>query len=428
MPVSLWYGDVVGQDKIKSKKERMKCMAYIEKRKNAKGEVTGYRIRSYCGYDVNGKQMVQYKSWTPPKEMSRTQAEKEVNRLAVLFDEECAHGQVTAAIKLQKLCEQWFSEYAELNHRSTTLQREHLIASRVYPALGHYRIDKISARDIQKFINSLARPGANKRNGNPLSQKTMRHHLSFISSIFEYAIRLDMISSNPCTKVTIPKIDATGKAYRKPEKHIYTKEQAREFMKILAEAPMKHRLFFTLAIYTGCRRGELLGLEWKNIDFESATMMIDHTSNYTSEKGIYSDATKTEKSTRLVDLPPTVLELLRAYKKDQDSYKANLGDKWQEHDRLFTKWDGPPMHPATLYSWLKRECERRGFPFYGVHTFRHLFVSLEIEAGIDPTTIAAMVGHSTPQTTLTTYSHFFADSKRRASNIIADIIEGKTAS
>ena len=79
MPVSLWYGDVVGQDKIKSKKERMKCMAYIEKRKNAKGEVTGYRIRSYCGYDVNGKQVVQYKSWTPPKEMSRTQAEKEVN-------------------------------------------------------------------------------------------------------------------------------------------------------------------------------------------------------------------------------------------------------------------------------------------------------------------------------------------------------------
>ena len=59
-------------------------------------------------------------------------------------------------------------------------------------------------------------------------------------------------------------------------------------------------------------------------------MMRDHTSNYTSEKGIYSDATKTEKSTRLVDLPPTVLELLKAYKKDQDSYKANLGDKWQE--------------------------------------------------------------------------------------------------
>ena len=233
-----------------------------------------------------------------------------------------------------------------------------------------------------------------------------------------------MISTNPCSKVKIPKIDGEGKVYKKPEKHIYTKEQIRELMTILRDAPMKYKVFFTLATYTGCRRGEILGIEWKNIDFERSTVMIDHTSNYTSDKGIYTDITKTEKSTRLVDLPPTVMELLKAYKKDQDSYKANLGDKWQEHDRLFTKWDGAPMHPATPYSWLKKECERRSFPFYGVHTFRHLFASLEIEAGIDPTTVAAMLGHSTPQTTLTTYSHFFAESKKRASNIVADVLEG----
>nr|WP_278277305.1 AAA family ATPase [Ruminococcus sp. YE78] len=124
--------------------------------------------------------------------------------------------------------------------------------------------------------------------------------------------------------------------------------------------------------------------------------MIDHTSNYTAEKGIYADVTKTEKSTRLVDLPPAVCDLLRVYKHDQDAYKMNLGDKWQEHDRLFTKWDGQPMHPNTPYTWLMRECKRRDFPFYGIHTFRHFVASAEIEAGIDPTTVAAMLGHSTP--------------------------------
>ena len=397
-------------------------MAYIEKRKNRKGEFVGYRIRAYSGYDVNGKQMVQFKSWTPPKDMSPRQAEKEVQRLAVLFDEECSHGQVTAAVKLQKLCEQWFSEYAELNHRSTTLQREHLIASRVYPALGHLRIDKISARDIQKFINSLARPGANKRTGQPLSQKTMQHHLSFISSIFEYAIRLDMVTTNPCSRVTIPKIDANGNVYKKPEKHIYTKEETREFMQILAEAPMKYKVFFTLAIYTGCRRGELLGIEWKNIDLEKATLMIDHTSNYTAGKGIYTDITKTDKSTRLVDLPPTVVELLKAYKHDQDSYKAELGCKWHEHDRLFTKWDGEPMSLNAPYTWLRKQCKKIDFPFYGVHTFRHLNASLQINAGVDPTTVAASLGHSTPQTTLSIYSHFFNEAKIKASNAIAEAL------
>ena len=186
-------------------------MAYIEKRKNKKGEVTAYRIRVYCGYDVHGKQMVQFKTWVPPEGMTANQIKKEVQRQAVLFEEECANGQVTANIKFQKLAEQWFEEYAEFNHRSTTLEREKKITDRVYPALGHLRIDKISARDIQKFINSLAKPGANMRNGKPLSQKTIRHHLSFISSIFEYAIRLDMLNTNPCNKVTIPKLDAEGK-------------------------------------------------------------------------------------------------------------------------------------------------------------------------------------------------------------------------
>lgn len=403
-------------------------MAYIEKRKNKKGEITAYRIRVYCGYDVNGKQMVQFKTWVPPDGMTSGQIKKELQRQAILFEEECAHGKTaTASIKFEKLAKQWFTEYAELNHRSTTLQREKLLASRVYPAIGHLRIDKITARDIQKFINSLAKEGANKRNGKPLSQKTMRHHLSFISSIFEYANRLDMLSTNPCGKVTIPKIDSNGKAYKKAEKHIYTKEQAKEFMGIIKDAPMKYKVFFTLAIYTGCRRGELLGIEWKNVDLEKGTVVIDHTSNYTADRGIYSDATKTERSTRIVDLPPSVCKLLKEYKKEQDDYKSNIGDKWREHDRLFVKWDGQPMHPNTPYTWLKRECEHKDFPFYGIHTFRHLFASIEIEAGIDPTTVAAMLGHSTPVTTMSTYSHYFAESKRKASSIVADVLESKSA-
>lgn len=76
-------------------------MAYIEKRKNKKGEVTAYRIRVYNGYDVNGKQMVQFKTWTPPEGMTASQIKKEVQRQAILFEEECAKGQITANIKLK---------------------------------------------------------------------------------------------------------------------------------------------------------------------------------------------------------------------------------------------------------------------------------------------------------------------------------------
>ena len=193
-----------------------------------------YRIRVSCGYDINGKQVFQMKTWTPEEGMTSAQIKKELQRQTVLFEEECASGQVVAAIKFQRLCEQWFKEYAELNHRSTTLQREHLIASRIYPALGHLRIDKITARDIQKFINSLSKPGANKNNGKPLSQKTMRHHLSFISSVFEYANQLDMISTNPCSKVKIPKQDVE-EYIRRLKKYANVPELTREMCLELIE-------------------------------------------------------------------------------------------------------------------------------------------------------------------------------------------------
>ncbi|SDA20021.1 Phage integrase, N-terminal SAM-like domain [Ruminococcus sp. YE71] len=168
-------------------------MAYIEKRKNKKGEVTAYRIRVYSGYDVHGKQMVQFKTWVPPEGMTANQIKKELQRQAVLFEEECANGQVTANIKFQKFAEQWFEEYAEFNHRSTTLEREKKITDRVYPALGHLRIDKISARDIQKFINSLAKPGANMRNGKPvlsLINRLAQSSQTFFAIFMVYISRL----------------------------------------------------------------------------------------------------------------------------------------------------------------------------------------------------------------------------------------------
>ena len=392
-------------------------IATITKRGNS------YRIKVSCGYDVQGKQVTQSMTWKSDPNMTPKQVEKELNRQVVLFEEECSHGKISASVKFETFAEQWFKEYAELNHKDTTLQRERQLSLRVYQALGHMRLDKITARDIQRFINSLAKNGSNVLNGKPLSYKTMRHYLSFISTIFDYANKLDMISYNPCGRVTVPKNNENGKTEIK-EKQIYTKEQARDFLKLLGESPLKYRLFFTILMFTGCRRGELLGLEWKDIDFEKQTIHITRTSNYTMEKGMYTDTTKTEKSKRTIAIPAILSDLLKQYKAEQDAYIKNTGDKWQETDRLFTTWDGRPMHNNTPYTWLDRECKKKNFPFYGLHTFRHLFASIEIEAGIDPITVAAMLGHSTPQTTLSTYSHYFQEAKVRASNVVADVLLG----
>lgn len=276
-------------------------MANIRKRGNT------YQIRVSCGYNTKGEQVVQTMSWRPPAGMTEKQAEKEVQKQAILFEEKCLHGQVVTNVKFEEFAEQWFKEYAELNLRSTSLERMNNLKIRVYPAIGHFRLDKITARQIQQFINDLAKNGKNLRSGKPLSRKTVVHHLSFISDVFGYAVKMDMLSENPCAKVSVPKGE-------KKEKEIYTLEEVEQLFVLLEKAPIKYRVFFTLAIYSGFRRGELLGLEWKDVDFDNNVISVRRTSNYTKARGTYTDTTKTKKSQRSLKFPQLVMDLLRDYK------------------------------------------------------------------------------------------------------------------
>lgn len=399
-------------------------MATVSKRGNA------YRIKVSCGYNTQGKQVNKTMTWHPDPKMTPKQIEKELNRQVIMFEDDCAHGMVTSSIKFEPFAQQWFRDYAELNHKDTTLHREWNLTKRTYKAIGHLRLDKITARDIQMFINSLARDGVNMDNGKPLSYKTVRHHLSFVSTIFEYAIKLDILNYNPCQKVTVPR-NIKNRTNAGKEKKIYTKEQARELLKMLSESTMMFRVYFTLCMFTGCRRGELLGLEWKDFDYTQNVVHICRTSNYSLRKGMYTDTPKTEKSNRIIALPPEIMELVKQFKSERDIYIKEMGTQWNDTERLFTAADGRPMHVNTPYTWLKKLCEKNNFPFYGIHTFRHFFASAEIEAGVDPVTVAAVLGHSTPQTTLSTYSHYFQEARVKVRNVIADVLmdnnEQKTA-
>ena len=139
-----------------------------------------YRIKVSCGYDVNGKQVVQTRTWRPDPDMSARQIKKELDRQCVMFEEECKKGQVVATIKFETFAEQWFEEYAKINLRNTSFVRMKQLTDRVYPAIGHLRLDKITGRHIQQFVNDLIN-STSERTGKPLARKTVVHHLSFIS-------------------------------------------------------------------------------------------------------------------------------------------------------------------------------------------------------------------------------------------------------
>ena len=442
-----------------------------------------YRIRAYCGYDAKGKQVCRSMTWKPAPGMTPKQIEKEVQRQAVLFEEKCSGQGWGGSVKFETFCKQWFDEYATPSLRPRTVDRLHQLEGHTYAALGHIRLDKLTPRQIQTFINDLGKPGISTREGRSrskvdlvalleergitqkqlaeknalgrstvssacrgetvntptakkiakalgkdaaslfdtiapktaLNPKTIRNYHGFVSSVLGYAVRMGMIQHNPAQNVTLPHT-------QRKEKECYSIEEAQTFLESLENAPTKYRTFFVLAIYGGFRRGEILGLEWPDLDFDNCVVKIRRTSQYLKERGVFTDTTKTAQSQRSLKLPAAVFDVLRKHRMEQAQERLQLGDQWHDSQRLFVNAFGDPMHPNTPYNWLKDFCRETGQRFLGVHHFRHLNATLLINSGTDVRTVSASLGHSQVTTTLNIYAHTFAEAQARAGEAVAEAL------
>ena len=117
------------------------------------------------------------------------------------------------------------------------------------------------------------------------------------------------------------------------------------------------------------------------------------------------------------------MDMLKEFQAEQNAEIEKLGNKWEDNDRLFTKWNGKPMNPHTPYWWLREFCKVNNFRFCDIHSFRHLNASLLINAGIDVTSVSAALGHAQTSTTLNIYSHYFQAAQARTSEAITNALD-----
>ncbi len=382
-------------------------MATITKRNNS------YRIKVSCGYDCDGKQVVQSMTWTPDEGMTERQIKKELNRQAVLFEEACMKGLITSAVKFEKFTEQWDKEYAKPRYKKVTYDKTGHVLKRLNAEIGHMRIDKITTRHVQNLIGKFAK-GDEKNGYKPMSPKTIKNYISCMSSVLDYAVRMGLIADNPCRRANLPSVKHT-------EKDCYTLEEAQAFIDaLLADAPQVYQCYFLLAIYGGFRRAELCGLTWDNIDFENQVVSVRKTLNYISGQELQLDTPKTAKSERSLKLPAEIFEHLSMLKEFYRSESERLCDAWQENDFVFKTANGAPLSPQSPLSWLKKFCKREGLRYVTVHSFRHLNASLLISNGVDVKTVQACLGHAQASTTMNIYAHSFMEAQARASETVAN--------
>ena len=389
-------------------------MANITPRKDKEGNIISFQIRVFRGRDASGKRLKDYiLTWKPEPGMTKRQIEKELARQATLFEENCRLGNVSA----EKPTFERYSAYVMgLKERNgmkvTTAERYRDMLKRINAEIGPLKLQDIRPDHLNRLYAKLAEPGQNKRTGMGLSQKTIIEHHRVISSIFSQAVKEQLVPSNIAQRATPPKNP-------KKEMDAFEAEEVQAILKALESEPLKWQVMTHLLIATGARRGEIMGLRWKNVDWDNHRLYLCENRVYTPKSGAISTTLKTGEN-RYVSISPSVLGLLKRWQAEQAEFYKFLGIT--PSDYVLTAEDGQPMHPDSPTDWLAKFAKRHNLPPIHPHKFRHTQASLLISEGVDSLTVSKRLGHAKVSTTLDIYSHVLAKSDEKASNTLDSLI------
>jgi integrase len=309
----------------------------------------------------------------------------------------------------------WLENVAVHQLRENTHTRYTAVA-RLYliPGLGRKKLAKLTAKDVRTWLNQLRTTcqcctrGTDAQRDEPrccaagtccgkrLSPLTLAYVHSVLKSALEHAVREEEIPRNVARNVR------TGTP-RPRRFEPLTADEARQF---LASA-QGHRLhaLFELALHTGLRKGELLGLRWGDLDLDTGTAAIRRTLQRTSAGGLTTLPTKTRASERRIALPTRCLQSLKRHDEQQQREREAVGTTWQHSRHVFTTAQGGPIDPTTLTRTFTTLLRKAGIRRIRFHDLRHSTATLLLEQGVELVVIKELLGHAHIGVTATVYAH-----------------------
>lgn len=310
-------------------------MPNIPSRKNKNGEIKSYTIRVYHGYDSNGKRLKPYTmSYKPTQGMTSKQIEKEVQRQATLCEEQCRNGQISANrnIKLADFCPMYLDIKKDVLAPRIWHEYSRIIDKLIIPLLGHIKLSELKPAHIQQFIQYLQGDVRQKKYGtidenNPkLSQATIRRKLTVLQSILKQAVKLDIIPTNPANaeKLTLQKIVA-------PKIEIFSKQKAAQMLECFEQEDLQFQVLVQLAIMTGCRCGELVGLKFSDFDYNKNKFTIERSAYKLPGEPIKTKAPK-DYEIRTITINHHCIELVQLLKDTKSKQAIELGTAWSDSD------------------------------------------------------------------------------------------------
>ena len=380
-----------------------------------------YRLTVSEGFDLNGRPMIHRKTIHGTKKEAEVELAK--------FVTEVQNGLVIdgKSLKFAEFVDVWKRDYGSKELAPSTYKRYcRMLETRLLPYFGHFYINKIKPTDIMKFYDLLEKDTqlVRKKGNNgsktkkPLSGKTILEHHRLLRAMLHKAVYWQLIVANPAERVQPPKA-------RKPKRKSYDDEQTKillENLELLPSEDTKYKVAIILTVFTGVRLGELMGLEWTDVDFKNGIISINRSSQYLSDMGVFTKVPKTESSIREIAIPEFIISLLEEYKLWYEEQKSIYDELWMNSDRLFVQADGKPMHPSTISKWFVKYVGQIGLPVINFHGLRHTNASLLVAQNIDIAVISARLGHAQISTTLDFYVHPLLSHNRKAGYALENLL------
>ena len=380
-----------------------------------------YRLTVSEGFDLNGKPMIHRKTVHGTKKDAEVELAKFVTEVqnALVIDGK--------SLKFSEFTEIWKRDYGSKELAPSTYKRYcRMLETRLLPYFGHFYINKIKPTDIMKFYDLLEKDTqlVRKKGNNgaktkkPLSGKTILEHHRLLRAMLHKAVYWQLIVANPAERVQPPKA-------RKPKRRSYDDEQTKillENLELLSSEDIKYKVAIILTVFTGVRLGELMGLEWQDVDFKNGIISINRSSQYLTDMGVFTKVPKTESSIREIAIHEFIIFLLEEYKLWYEDQKSLYGELWTNSNRLFVQADGKPMHPSSISKWFVKYVGQIGLPVINFHGLRHTNASLLVAQNIDIAAISARLCHAQISTTLDFYVHPLLSHNRKAGYALENLL------
>ena len=366
-----------------------------------------WMFKTYLGTDANGKQI----TTTRRNFNTKKEAQLALSRLKVQFEKGEYNKPKEDRYTFNQVFEIWKNNYELTVKESTFVKVMSQYEFHILPIFGSKFIDDISVIDIQNYANNKVNNFVNYRN-----------LITNISRIFDYAVNIGLIDANPTKRISIPKRKISVGDNKK--QNYYTKIELKQFLDLSRkQQPYYIYAFFQLLAYSGCRKGEILGLQWRSVSFKDNHINIIQTLASGKDNRLYLEQPKTKHSKRIVSLDKQTMEVLKHWKKEQRKMMFQLGYNTMNDEQLvFSNIENSFLQVSKPRKWMLQTIHKNNLKEISIHGFRHTHATLLLEAGVSPKVISERLGHSSIQITLDLYSHVTEEMEREVPDIFANAV------